>query len=65
MTDQQIEDAKNAAKAAIKVYVNDTNSANALIAIQMLISAMITNAGSLENLTAIKAALDARFGAGP
>lgn len=61
MTDEEIEAAKTVKKNAIKVYINDPDPARALIAIQMLISALITNAGSLENLTALNAALDARF----
>lgn len=61
MTDEEIEAAKTEKKTAIKVYINDPDPAKALIAIQMLLSAVVNNAGSLENLTMIQAALDARF----
>jgi len=61
MTDDEIEAAKTVKKNAIIAYINDPDPTRALIAIQMLISALITNAGSLENLTAINDALDARL----
>lgn len=57
MTDDEIEAAKTVQKTSIKAYVNSTDSTRALQAIQILISAMINNAGSLENLTAINATL--------
>lgn len=61
MTDDEIEAAKTVQKNAIKIYINDPDPTRSLTAIQILISALITNAGSLENLTAINAALTARL----
>lgn len=61
MTDEELEASKTAKKNAIKVYINDPDPAKSLAAIQMLLSAVINNAGSLENLTMLNAALDARF----
>lgn len=62
MTDEEIAAAKIVQQTSIKAYINNPDPVQALAAIQMLISAMISQAGSLENLTAINSALIATFG---
>lgn len=62
MTDDQIAAALLVQKASIQAYVNSADPTQALSVIQMLITAMIGQAGSLENLTAINNALIAKFG---
>lgn len=62
-TDEEIyEAAKQVKKDSVKAYINSSDPAKALIAIQVLVSAMINNAGSLENLTLVEQALIARLG---
>lgn len=65
MTDEEIEAAKTVKKNAIKVYINDSDPTRALIAVQILLSAVVNNAGSLDNLTLLNTALDARLGGTP
>lgn len=62
MTDEEYEAAKTVQKNILKSYINDTDPTRALKAVQMMLSALITGAGSLENLTAINAALLAALG---
>lgn len=62
MTDDEYAQALAVQKDAIKAYVNSSNPAKVIATIQILISAMINNAGSLENLTLIKGILDTNLG---
>lgn len=62
MTDEEIEAAKTVKKNAIRIYINDPDPARALLAIQILLSGVVMNAGSLENLTLLNAMLDTRLG---
>lgn len=65
MTEEEIEAAKTVKKEAIKAYVNDPDPDRSLKAIKILLSAVINNAGSLENLTMINAVLDSNIGPTP
>lgn len=57
MTDEELATAMTNVKNSIKTRINDPDPAKALKAVQILISAMINNAGSLENLTALDSVL--------
>lgn len=48
-------------KNAIEVYINDPDSSRVLIAMQVLISALVTNAASLDNLTVLLDELQERL----
>lgn len=62
MTEQEYADGLAQARLDVKAYVNDPDPLRSARAIQILISAMIGNAGSLENLTTIKTLLQSVLG---
>lgn len=68
MTDAEYQAALTVQKDAIKAYINSTDSSKRIATVQILLSTLITNAGSstpsdvLTNLTGIHAALDAALG---
>lgn len=62
MTDEEYQAALVVIRPQVKAYVADIDSTRSLRAIQILICTMINNAGSLENLTAILAVLQANLG---